>query len=147
MFETLPVKLRPKLDFCVTCKKPGPSLMACGGCGVVAYCSRECQQQDWRAHKQPCRNWLFDAIEAGDRGAEGVGALLDVGYFDPNTVAGAVRYTPLILASVRGHIKVAHVLIEKGADVNVQTNDGTGGQGGGRERAEEQWLDGAHVRL
>jgi len=30
------------------------SLMACGRCGQVAYCSRECQRLHWRIHKPGC---------------------------------------------------------------------------------------------
>lgn len=26
----------------------------CGGCGVVAYCGKECQKKDWEMHKQVC---------------------------------------------------------------------------------------------
>jgi hypothetical protein len=30
---------------------------ACGGCGLARYCSRACQQQQWRLHKAQCREW------------------------------------------------------------------------------------------
>ncbi|KZV72274.1 hypothetical protein PENSPDRAFT_751019 [Peniophora sp. CONT] len=40
-----------------TVKHPMPtSLRACSGCGVVRYCSRECQRKDWKSgHKGNCK--------------------------------------------------------------------------------------------
>ncbi|KAG2008144.1 hypothetical protein CC2G_013606 [Coprinopsis cinerea AmutBmut pab1-1] len=29
---------------------------ACTGCRLVSYCSKECQQQHWKVHKQDCKN-------------------------------------------------------------------------------------------
>jgi len=26
----------------------------CAKCGVVRYCSRECQRKDWKSHRKPC---------------------------------------------------------------------------------------------
>jgi hypothetical protein len=39
------------------CSKEGcdkPSASKCSGCHNVQYCSRECQKEDWRTHKQTC---------------------------------------------------------------------------------------------
>merc|ERR1719235_1821658 len=35
------------------CSKPG--LLQCSQCGQKAYCSVECQQKDWPAHKAECK--------------------------------------------------------------------------------------------
>ena len=32
-------------------------LKACSNCKMVYYCSRECQQQHWSAHKHNCKKW------------------------------------------------------------------------------------------
>ena len=32
----------------------GEKLRKCGGCGVVRYCSGECQKTAWRVHKKVC---------------------------------------------------------------------------------------------
>mmetsp|Transcript_16947 Transcript_16947/g.47309 ORF Transcript_16947/g.47309 Transcript_16947/m.47309 type:complete len:446 (-) Transcript_16947:307-1644(-) len=34
-----------------------PELKACSSCMVPSYCSRDCQKQDWPAHKKNCRVW------------------------------------------------------------------------------------------
>ncbi|TVY83493.1 hypothetical protein LSUE1_G004861 [Lachnellula suecica] len=43
---------------CNTCKKPATSfpnpLKKCAKCQVTKYCSRECQKDDWKAHKKIC---------------------------------------------------------------------------------------------
>ena len=39
---------------CGQCGTIRQSLMACGRCGEVAYCSRDCQRQHWKLHKQTC---------------------------------------------------------------------------------------------
>ena len=56
--ETGDLKLGGKL--CWGCqKKPAGSekLLACGGCGVAKYCSKECQTKDWKhhGHKRECK--------------------------------------------------------------------------------------------
>ena len=28
---------------------------ACGGCGNVSYCGRDCQRKDWKNHKNQCK--------------------------------------------------------------------------------------------
>ncbi|CAI5496114.1 unnamed protein product [Closterium sp. Naga37s-1] len=35
----------------------GVNLRSCGGCGKVAYCSRECQKAHWPSHKLTCSGW------------------------------------------------------------------------------------------
>lgn len=35
--------------------RPVRKLRACGGCRAVHYCSVECSEQDWRAHKVECK--------------------------------------------------------------------------------------------
>lgn len=37
---------------CVMCRLPG--LMVCSKCKKVRYCARQCQQDDWKAHKATC---------------------------------------------------------------------------------------------
>lgn len=39
---------------CKTCGKTDSQLMRCGKCGVVRYCSKECQASDWKMHKKAC---------------------------------------------------------------------------------------------
>jgi hypothetical protein len=48
---------------------------------------------------------------------------LDLGA-DINTQSESNGYTPLIWASSRGHTETVRLLLEEGADVNVQANDG-----------------------
>jgi tetratricopeptide (TPR) repeat protein len=38
---------------CAVCAEPANS--KCGQCGSRAYCSRECQRQDWKGHKTACK--------------------------------------------------------------------------------------------
>ena len=35
-------------------------LRYCGGCGAVAYCSRECSRAHWRAHRAECRRLVAE---------------------------------------------------------------------------------------
>jgi len=39
---------------CNVCKKFGLSLPKCSGCKKVYYCSKECQNSDWKTHKEIC---------------------------------------------------------------------------------------------
>lgn len=45
------VKRRP----CHYCRNAKKDQMKCSGCHQVYYCSRQCQLQDWRAHKPNCK--------------------------------------------------------------------------------------------
>ncbi|KAG5180249.1 hypothetical protein JKP88DRAFT_279665 [Tribonema minus] len=55
------------------------ALLMCGGCGLVAYCSRDCQQQHWeRSHKAVCRV-LAETVGSGgihSSGGSGGSAML-----------------------------------------------------------------------
>lgn len=46
-------------DKCARCDKKqaagGGALLKCGGCRSVAYCSKECQRESWKAHKNVCK--------------------------------------------------------------------------------------------
>ena len=37
---------------CVVCGNPATDI--CGGCRGIVYCSRECQNKDWKSHKEHC---------------------------------------------------------------------------------------------
>lgn len=39
---------------CKGCGKEDEKLSRCGKCEVVKYCSKECQKNDWDAHKRVC---------------------------------------------------------------------------------------------
>eukprot|EP00966_Prymnesium_polylepis_P166475 3848604-Prymnesium_polylepis.1 len=39
---------------CATCRQQQP-LTWCSACGLVGYCSKECQRAGWKAHKPYCR--------------------------------------------------------------------------------------------
>lgn len=49
---------------------PRPATAACSRCGLVAYCSKECQKQHWAAHKLDCKSSKVGI----SRGAPGRGA-------------------------------------------------------------------------
>jgi hypothetical protein len=41
---------------CFQCKKDVPSgLLKCKGCNIAHYCSKECQRENWKAHKKMCK--------------------------------------------------------------------------------------------
>ena len=46
-----------KTSICAACNeiKDCTSLMRCGGCRVVQYCSENCQRADWPIHKDQCK--------------------------------------------------------------------------------------------
>jgi len=66
-------KTAPRTAKCIGCDKSAEStsLMACSACGIVKYCSKECQVQDWPKHKIMCKDMQKD-IEASnnDEGEE-----------------------------------------------------------------------------
>ena len=48
------------VGLCYVCYSPGSTtkpLKRCGGCQLVAYCSRLCQKSDWRMHKHICKEF------------------------------------------------------------------------------------------
>jgi hypothetical protein len=51
--------------YCALCSKTesdlaaGEKLRKCGGCGVVRYCSGECQKTAWPGHKKECSGRLI----------------------------------------------------------------------------------------
>jgi hypothetical protein len=46
----------PTCYMCSVCRGKGkPKLMKCLSCQKVRYCSRDCSQQDWNAHKKQCK--------------------------------------------------------------------------------------------
>ncbi|KAI0033269.1 hypothetical protein K488DRAFT_48122 [Vararia minispora EC-137] len=46
----------PEAHRCALCRGKGkPKLQQCTGCKKIKYCSRECQAQDWKAHKAKCK--------------------------------------------------------------------------------------------
>lgn len=53
----LPAAAPKEVACCAFCKRGGTDvkLSRCARCGAVQYCSRECQKQDWPAHKQCCK--------------------------------------------------------------------------------------------
>ena len=45
---------------CYSCyepRTPEQSLQRCGGCQLVAYCSRSCQEDDWSLHRKVCKEF------------------------------------------------------------------------------------------
>ena len=62
---------------------------------------------------------LIHAVENGD--VEMVRILLDAGAF-PNQKAGG--FTPLGLAAMKGHARIAELLLRAGADPDLKSNDG-----------------------
>lgn len=43
-------------DGCASCGGPGkPTLLRCGACKSISYCSAGCQKKDWKKHKPMCR--------------------------------------------------------------------------------------------
>lgn len=42
----------------------------CGGCRVLWYCSRKCQKNDWKKHKQECKEWSAKYEPSSDRKTE-----------------------------------------------------------------------------
>ena len=49
-------KAQPQTGKCLGCQRqvPKSQLKKCTGCGVAEYCGRECQREDWKAHKTTC---------------------------------------------------------------------------------------------
>lgn len=39
---------------CTVCGSSGANVSTCGRCHTTAYCGRECQRQNWKAHKPAC---------------------------------------------------------------------------------------------
>jgi hypothetical protein len=44
-----------RCSFCSKLAEPGKTLAQCKACGIARYCGKECQTQDWPAHKTTCK--------------------------------------------------------------------------------------------
>lgn len=45
-----------KGHLCFRCCKPPKNVLKCAACKRAVYCSRQCQQQDWKmVHKEQCK--------------------------------------------------------------------------------------------
>ena len=53
---TSPSDARSTCGHCAAQASSGTSLKSCSGCGIVAYCGRDCQVAHWKAgHKKDCK--------------------------------------------------------------------------------------------
>ena len=50
-------------DCCAACGKGGAALKKCNACKEVFYCSKECQQLDWRGHRAECKQRQAELLE------------------------------------------------------------------------------------
>jgi hypothetical protein len=123
-------------DYCDCCGDRGPQAtrFVCGGCLESKYCSKECQELNWRDHKGLClqikaerearekRKQLGEAlVDASDRGdLPEVRRLLALGADARYKVEdGKYKgYFPLVAASVNGLVVVIEALVAGGADPN-----------------------------
>ncbi len=55
----------------------GVATKMCSGCQSTYYCSHECQEADWQAHKQACVNGGLLGVEMGLRARKKLNALKD----------------------------------------------------------------------
>ena len=85
-----------------------PATLACGGCGIEAYCSPECQRGVWAAHKVVCRAMVAETA-AGTRYSHDVSAVL---LTDPATESCRVGDA---VESERMHAAEATKLLEDGS--------------------------------
>jgi len=123
-------------DYCDCCGDRGPQAtrFICGGCLESKYCSKECQELNWRDHKGLClqikaereakekRKQLGEALfNASARGnLPEVRRLLALGADARYEVEeGELKgYFSLVAASVKGHVDVIEALVAGGADPN-----------------------------
>ena len=52
-----------KILHCAACGGTGEKMHRCGGCRVIHYCGRECQEAHWPRHAGPCRRLAAYADE------------------------------------------------------------------------------------
>jgi hypothetical protein len=52
---------------CAVCGALSPRVRACASCQSVAYCGRECQKSDWKAHKPRCKALRMDVASRGEQ--------------------------------------------------------------------------------
>lgn len=65
-----------KTGWCRVCKKRNllaADMFTCSACGLVKYCSRECQRKDWEKHKEACKNLCSLKKQIDDLGGGGGG--------------------------------------------------------------------------
>lgn len=70
---------------CACCLSGLATTLQCGGCNARAYCSKQCQTQDWKqGHKRWC------ALRAGEEGVH-----WEVRYVSPEMGRGVFALRPL----------------------------------------------------
>lgn len=58
-------------SFCANCNTTENKSLRCTGCNIIFYCSRECQKEDWKLHKNECGKLAKMSKEAKETAEKG----------------------------------------------------------------------------
>jgi hypothetical protein len=97
-------------------------LLTCAGCKSVKYCSKDCQKQDWKTHKIPCKK--ISGVGAGSS-VDSLTYYKETAAHDPKAQAlakemgldlsaGGLQYVPRY--STAGHTKLMNLSPECPSD-------------------------------
>lgn len=95
--------------------------MVCSRCKISKYCSKDCQKEDWKEHKEHCNRYLKSEHWANERNHTGLKKLLDEWHYQSSSVLKVTVRSALTNAQIQAQPPEAACILQLGFDYNLLT--------------------------